>query len=57
MVTVRKGKGILIMSLAVKASYRNYGVGHSLLKKLKESCLKDKLEEIHLHISLYNLSR
>lgn len=56
-VTVRKGKDILIMSLAVKASYRNYGVGHSLLKKLKESCLKDELEEIHLHISLYSLSR
>ena len=53
-VTVRKGKDILIMSLAVKASYRNYGVGHSLLKKLKESCLKDKLEEIHLHVQETN---
>lgn len=50
-VTVKKGKQILIISLAVKASYRNYGIGHSLLMKLKESCLKDKLDEIHLHIS------
>lgn len=56
MVSVRKDKGLLIISLAVKASYRNYGVGHSLLKKLKETCLKDKLEEIHLHISVYSLS-
>ena len=53
-VTVRKGKDILIMSLAVKASYRNYGIGHSLLAKLKEGCLKEQMDEIHLHISFHS---
>ena len=50
-VSVRKGSNLPIISLAVKATYRNYGVGSSLLQKLKEKSQKNNLKEIHLHIS------
>ena len=54
-VSVRKGSNLQIISLAVKATYRNYGVGSSLLQKLKEKSQKNNLKEIHLHVQESNV--